>query len=165
LNQFKEIPLAGSIFYVRKFEPLKALQILGDLQKMLFGPMAAAMASRSGGVEVQPGANLADAMATVSNSQADAAFGEALLKLSERLSGEQLRKLAEMLLNPDYVSVKIQGQGEAVKLNEGAVNLSLPDVTDLILLCGEVVKHNYSSFGTRVRDLIGRVPSIRGLIQ
>ncbi len=68
-----------------------------------------------------------------------AAFG----KLSSTIDGKTLRDLAKRLLNKEYISVSIEG-GQTRKLDEPAIALSLETAADVLQLCWETIRFNFS---------------------
>ncbi len=141
-----ECALDSGTFYIRKFPPLEALSVLGTLQKSLLSPLLTALKARS------------------ENGQMDMNLGaQAITELSQNMDGPALVKMAKLLLNPEYISVLLPGANDPVRLTEGPMNIALPDVSDLLLLCVEVVKVNYSGFGQRAQSLIGEARSGLGI--
>lgn len=133
-----KVTIGDNDFFIRRYEPFLALEILGDLQKQFAGPMLSMVDGKAGG----------------SAEENQMALMAAFAKLSGSLDGKTLRALAERLLNPDYVSVSIAG-AEPRKLDASAVMLSLNGASDIMQLCWAVVTHNYSEVLARLASPTG----------
>lgn len=133
-----KVSIGDNDFFIRRYDPFLALEILGDLQKQFAGPMLSMIDGKAGGSE----------------EQNQAALMAAFAKLSATMDGKTLRALAERLLNPEYVSVSIGG-AEPRKLDASAVMMSLSGAGDIIRLCWAVVSHNYSEVLARLASPTG----------
>lgn len=163
----REVPLNGHLFYVAKMPPFEAIEALGTLQKRFAGPLADLMKARGIAEALKQGAGEqiaalagtgqegADAPADTAAAMLDT-LAQAIKGLSERLDGPDLRKLATMLLNPAYVSVKFEGEGDAVRLDAGMVNRTLTGAADVMILCRAVLEENFADFFTKWRVLLGQ---------
>lgn len=138
-----EVAIGDYVFFIRKLPPFEALKVLGTLQKSFLAPLVSVMkASASGADMASPDA-----------------YAAAIRDLSANLDGDQMVKLAKLLLNAEYISVKFPESDAPVKLGEGQINMSLGGVAELLELCMEVVKVNYMDFGQRALSLIGEARS------
>ena len=124
-------------FYVQSFNPFDAIKILGDLQKIIAPIM--------GGVVGQQGDDVKVGMSV-----------EAICKgLHDYVDGDNLLRVMKMLINPDFISVSIEG-GQPKRLTDDLVNLVFAGRTQgLFELCYEVIKINYDGFFTIFGDLFG----------
>jgi hypothetical protein len=127
-------------FYIRKYEPFLALEILGELQTKFLAPLAAFMES----------ADEKTADETKTKYVMDG-----IERLSRNLDGKELVKMAKMLLNGEYISVSIDNE-PAEKLSEHLLNRGVEDVSELAELVIEVIKENFANVFTRGQTLIGK---------
>ena len=130
----------GNKFYIRRYDPFLALEILGEVQRKFLPPLAALMEARD------------DTNATPEVKM------EAMMKgiemVSRTLDGKSLIGLAKIVLNQNYVAVSIHAD-PPIQLDEGALNRACDDVFDVIKLLVEVLRYNYEKLFTHGRDLIG----------
>ena len=124
-------------FYVQAFNPFGAIKILGDLQNIIAPIM--------GGVVGQQGNDVKFDMSV-----------EAICKgLHDYVDGDNLLRVMKMLINPDFISVSIEG-GQPKRLTDDLVNLVFEGRTQgLFELCYEVIKINYNGFFTIFGNLFG----------
>lgn len=134
----KEVKIGESVFYIMRFPPFIALEMLGDLQKQFAGPLLAALDGKEGASEEE---NRKAMMAGFS-------------RLSSSMDGKTLRALAERLIDKEYISVSIDG-AEARKLDERAVALSMQTSADVLQLCWAVIAHNWSEVLARLASPTG----------
>lgn len=134
----KEVPIGESVFYIRRFPPFIALEMLGDLQKQFAGPLLAALDGKEGASEEE---NRAALMAGFS-------------KLSASMDGKTLRALAQRLLDKECISVSING-AEPRKLDDAAVALSMRTSADVLQLCWAVITHNWAEVLSRLASPTG----------
>jgi hypothetical protein len=127
----------GNKFYIRRYDAFLSLKILGDIQKRFLAPFVQMIETRG------------------EQSNGEDHFGQAVDKLSRNLEGDALIDLVRKVLHPDYVTVVIDDE-EPEKLDEGLLNRSIHDVSDIIALVVEVLKYNYTELFTRGRTLIGQ---------
>jgi DNA-binding transcriptional regulator YdaS (Cro superfamily) len=119
-------------FAIRNFDPFLAMEVLGDLQKVLvpaLGGAATGVNSSGEGVEVV------------------AAIGGALKNISQSVSGKVLRESAELLLDSEYLAVK-EGRSfvPADKDKLAAIYWGRP--FDMVALCIKVFEVNFLDFST-----------------
>ncbi len=150
-GRFTQVEIGTNTYHVRKFEPFLALEVLGELQKHLMGPLTRIIEAAQGDA-INGGAS--SVSMTVG---ADTLKGmmDGIDKLSAGLDGKTLVALAKLVLNPEYVAVQIEG-GEAEKLTQAAVNRAFEDIGEMGQLIVEVVKINYEGFMRRSIALIGQ---------
>lgn len=137
-----QITIGENTFYIRRFEPFLALKVFGDMQKKLLAPLLAILEAQGNPSDVSAGV-------------------EALGKLADSLDGDALVKICKTLINSEYVSIQPEGAREPTKLTEGAINMHVSEVADILALCVEVVKVNYADFAKRVASLIGQAQAAR----
>jgi hypothetical protein len=134
----QEVQIGANTFYIRRFDAFLALEILGDLQQRLLGPVLAVVDAKE---ESQTGA-----------------FMAGLEKLSTSMDGKTLRALADRLLDPEFVSVSIDGK-DAVKLSGTAKLTAFTSAADVVELCVASIRFNYADFIERWRPLISSAAS------
>jgi hypothetical protein len=127
-------------FFIRKYEPFLALEILGELQTKFLAPLAAFMESADDNV----------------TSDAKSKYIlDGIERLSKNLTGKELVHMAKMLLNGEYISVTIDNEPPD-KLSEHLLNRAVEDVSELAELVIEVIKENFANVFTRGQTLIGK---------
>lgn len=149
-----EFMVGVNTYHVLKFEPFLALEVLGELQKYLLGPVTRMMEAAQGDTP-PPVSN--GASAAPGEISADVVTGilEGIDKLSANLDGKTLVRLSKLVLNPEYIAVQIEG-GDAEKLTANVVNRAFEDVGEMAQVIVEVVKINYEGFIRRSLALIGK---------
>jgi hypothetical protein len=142
-----EVVIGDNTYHVMRYEPFLALEVLGELQRHVLGPIT----------RMIEGANSGPTDADDTEAPAGAIRGvmDGIDKLSANLDGQTLVRLAKLVLNPEYVAVSI-GSEPARKLTTDAVNLAFADVGEMGQLIVEVVKINYEDFIKRSLSLIGK---------
>lgn len=130
-----EKTINGHTFYIQRYPPFVALEILGDLQNRFAGPFISMLDGKPSG----------------NDAETTKAMMEAFAKLSGSLTGQELRKLAERLLDKQYISVAVNGENPR-PLDAGAIGLSLETAADIIMLCWEVVQHNFAEVLARLSN-------------
>ena len=133
----------GSKFYIRRYDAFLALRVLGDVQKKFLAPIALFMEANDQSLPAESRDN---------NMQA------AVTKISTSLDGDSLVELTRKVLNPEYVSVSVDGEPPE-KLDEGMLNRATDSVFDVVRVVIEVLRFNYEDLFTRGRSLIGQVQS------
>ena len=138
MNGRHKVELGDNVFYIRRFEGFTALEILGDLQKQFAGPFLASL----------------DGKQSATKEEAHASFMGALAKLSASIDGKTLRDLAKRLLDPECVSVSING-AEPRKLDATMMGLALTGAADILQLCWEIITYNFAEVIARINSPIG----------
>lgn len=135
----ESIKLGESTYYCRPMAPFDGLRVLGDLQAK-FGPALSEL--------------LEDGFAL-----SGPALAAAATRLSMALPGDEMQRLARMLLDPECISV--EGKGEpAVKLDAAAQARHLRGAHDIVRLCIFVASTNFAPFYEGEQSLIGQVRSL-----
>ncbi|ABI62470.1 phage tail assembly chaperone [Granulibacter bethesdensis] len=130
----ESVTIGAQVYHIKRFDPFRALRILGSLQGVLLAPFAALMDTARG----------------------EEAIMQGLRDLSRGLDGEALEKLARLLLDPDCIAVG-DDPATARRLSHAMAGSVFSDVSEAIELCMEVVRINYAGFFERGRTLIGQV--------
>lgn len=148
-----EVDINGNTYFINRFPPFQALEILGDLQKQFVGPIL----SQIDGKETPKDAdgNL------VLSPDSRKGLMDSISKISNNLDGRTLRLIAERLLDKNCISVALDGDKDNVrKLDAGAQGLAFSGVADIVELCWEVLKHNYAEVITRLSSPTGPARSL-----
>lgn len=146
-------------FLIRKFDPWTNIEVLANLQKRVLGPASGLIAAMSGGPVPTEGEG-ADKAA--SDAADNAALQAAIKTLSDALGGPEAKSILKMLIDPDYVVIVTEDNPDGRRFDENAANLYIDDAFDLVELALEVATVNFSTFGKRVRGLIGRLGAMAG---
>ena len=133
------------------------MKVLGDLQKVVVPALGGAI----GGLKPE-----SLDMDTSDVKFIGGAVEDALNNLAKTLDGETLERAAELLLDPQYVSVAPLHTKDFQPLDEGAVNeIFSGRIIDLIALMVQIFKVNYADFSklssvpTGVRKALGEIKS------
>ena len=133
------------------------MKVLGDLQKVVVPALGGAI----GGLKPE-----SLDMDTSDVKFIGGAVADALNNLAKTLDGETLERAAELLLDPQYVSVAPLHTKDFQPLDEGAVNeIFSGRIIDLIALMVQIFKVNYADFSklssvpTGVRKALGEIKS------
>ncbi len=138
-----EHKVGDATFFIRRFDPKRALRTFGDLQKSLLAPVLAIVDARTAEGTVDVGA-----------------FAAGLQQLSSSLDGATLASIADRILDPEFVSVRLHDGDEAQKLSEGALNLALDDdFTEYTVLIATAFAVQFGPFLTHGPSRIGAVLS------
>lgn len=144
-------------FAIRPFPAFHSMKVLGDLQKVVVPALGGAI----GGLKPE----------SLDMDTSDVKFiggvvADALNNLAKTLDGETLERAAELLLDPQYVSVAPLHTKDFQPLDEGAVNeIFSGRIIDLIALMVQIFKANYADFSklssvpTGVRRALGEIKS------
>lgn len=146
-----EVTIGENTYYITRFPPFKALEILGDLQKQFAGPLISQLDGKESAKDADGNVIL--------DSEAGNKLMNSFASLSAKLDGKTLREIAERLLTKENINVSINGEPER-KFDAAAQGLALESVADIITLCWEVLKFNYSEVITRLSSPIGRARSM-----
>lgn len=140
VNKIEPFNLNGhAVFYIRKYEPFLALEILGDLQTKFLAPLAALMES---------------ADETASEDTKMKYIFDGIDRLSRNLDGKSLVTLSKIVLNGEYISVEIDKE-PVERLTENLLNRAIEDVGEVVELIIKVLEVNYKSVFTRAMSRIG----------
>lgn len=132
-----EIEAGGRRFYVQRMDAFEALEAFGDLQKDVLPSLGGLLAL----------------VGDASDDKAEATLSEAVAKLSQNLSGKQLKYWCDRLLTRDRVSVDIDGN---VKRLDATARLeAFDDFTDILTLLYEVIKLEFAGPLTRWLSQLG----------
>lgn len=128
-------------FYIRKYEPFLALEILGDLQTKFLSPLAAFLEGND---------------QDVSQETRMKYITDGIERLSRTLDGKSLVAISRTVLNGEYVTVVIDNDPPE-KLSENLLNRSVDNVGEVFVLLAEVLKVNFAEVFTLAMSRIGGV--------
>ena len=133
----------GNVFFIRRYDAFLSLRILGEVQKKFLVAFTSLMEARdeAAGQEAQE-RNLFKAIDNVSKS----------------LDGDSMVALVKLVLNPEFVSVKVPNE-DPEKLDEGMLNRTTDSLFDVVSLVVAVLKENYTELFTQGKTLIGKASS------
>lgn len=137
-GKITETEISGNRFYIRQFDPFRALAVLGELQKVI-APLLGGIAGsvKKSGVDKD--------MADI--SVIAGALEEIMSALPRHMDGEKLQNLSKKLLQADFIGVSIDGQNKPVALDAGMINeVFTGKPYDMLRLMYEVAKANYADF-------------------
>lgn len=144
-------------FAIRPFPAFHSMKVLGDLQKVVVPALGGAI----GGLKPE-----SLDMDTSDVKFIGGAVADAFNNLAKTLDGDTLERAAELLLDPQYVSVAPLHTKDFQPLDEGAVNeIFSGRIIDLIALMVQIFKVNYADFSklssvpTGVRKALGEIKS------
>lgn len=136
-GKITEVEIGGCKFYIRQFDPFRAISVLGDLQRVI-APVLGSIAGsiKKNGIE----GDLADL------SVIAGAMEEVFAALPAQLDGDKLQGLSKKLLQTDFIGVSVDGS-KPVMLDAGKINeVFTGKPYDMLRLMYEVAKANYADF-------------------
>ncbi len=150
-----ERSIGGHLFFIRPIPPFEAIALMGEMQRLI-GPAAGRMiASIFGGHRVGTGLLDREINGTL--------LAEGFESLAQHVNGSNLQAVIRAILNPQYISVRISGTSQPVRLEDGTVNqLFTANLGDLMSLVGAVLEVTYGDFFGKLAALSG---SLGGLVQ
>ncbi len=116
-----------TIFLITPMDAFEALEVFGDLQKDLL-PAIGELLALSLGAE---------------SEQGEVLMTGAIEKLSEKLSGRQLKHWTDRLINADSVAVSLNGRD--MRLDAAARAMAFKEFTDILELLFHVLKVNFAA--------------------
>jgi hypothetical protein len=138
-NRFEFSLDNGNKFYIRRYDAFLSLKVLGEVQKKFLVALSSLMEAKDD---------------TLEEEEKDRKLFRAIDTISKSLDGDSIVALVKLVLNPEFVSVVIEGEPPE-KLDEGMLNRSTDSLFDVVSLVFEVLKINYSELFTRGKTLIG----------
>lgn len=140
----KEKEIAGNKYYVRPFQPQKALELLGDLQAVITSSFSLAAGSTD---------NEGEAMLAL---ERNIDFGAVIAGIGNNLKGAALVAFANRIIDKEYVSVQRPNDDAPVKLEKMiSDNLFTGHLKDMLQLMYFVLEVNYADFFENLPDLSG----------
>ena len=138
--EIKEKVIGGNTYYVRALPPLESLKLLGDLQAVVTGSMGDSIEGEGPALE------------------RDVNLGTIIAGIGSKLTGEKLVGFAERLLKEDYVSVRMDGKSEPVKLNMlKREEIFTGKIKDMLAVMIFVLEVNYSDFFDLIPKSFGNI--------
>jgi hypothetical protein len=133
----------GNKFYIRRYDAFLSLRVLGEVQKKFLVAFTSLMEAQD---------------RTLSEEAQERNLFKAIDNVSKSLDGDSIVSLVKQVLNPEFISVSIEGEPPE-KLDEGMLNRSTDNIYDVVSVVFEVLKVNYTELFTRGRILIGQEQS------
>lgn len=143
MSRIHNVTIGSSEFSIRRFDPFMALELLGDLQRDILPALGSLMAGVFGKGE---------------DAATDAAIADTVRELSTKLDGASLQRWANRLLDPEFVTVIINGRDS--KLTKDMRAMAFDDAGQIIELMVHIIRHNFADFFLR---WAGRFGSVQGL--
>lgn len=129
----------GNKFYIRKYDAFLSLRVLGEVQKKFLVALTSLMEAQD---------------ANLSEEAKERNLFKAIDSISKSLDGDSIVSLVKQVLNPEFISVSIEGEPPD-KLDEGMLNRATDSLFDVVSIVFEVLKVNYTELFTRGKILIG----------
>lgn len=143
--EYKEKEIGGKSYKVRAMPPLKALELLGDLQAVFTTGLNGKITA-----EGQEAKSLIDR---------DINAGAIIAGIGKNLKGPALVGFAQRLINEDYVNVKEAGQEDYERVTAAKFNnIFTGNLKNMFLLMHFILEVNYG-------DFFESVPSLTGLVE
>lgn len=131
-----EFRMGKDIFYIQQIPPLESLDVLGEVQKVLLPALGNAML----------GATAAGENASAKETGVNVLY-MLIDSIPNHLDGATLRKLEKLLIDQNYIAVRVGGKGEPEALDEDKINEIFTGRTlDLLALMVQVFKVNFGDF-------------------
>lgn len=147
--------IGDNVFYIKPFPAFAAANISGELSQVLAPILEGIAPLFKDEEEKNKGRNIGE----MNIEDALPAFSKAM----SGLDGDKMEHLAKRLL-VRYKNVSVKGEitdGEAEILDEDmADEIFCGEIQDMLILCFEVVKVNFSGFFGKMSDLFGSLTDI-----
>lgn len=145
--EYREKEIGGMSFKVRAMPPLKALELLGDLQAVFTTGLDGSITA-----EGQEGKNLLDRELNA---------GAIIAGIGKNLKGPELVGFAQRLINEEYVNVREPGQADYERMSAAKLNnIFTGSLKNMFLLMHFVLEVNYGDFFESVPTLTGLVEAL-----
>lgn len=130
-----EYKMGKDVFFIQQIPPLEGLDVLGEVQKVLLPAIGSAMIGANASDDLSAKAAGINIIYMIIDS------------IPQHLDGATLRKLEQLLIDPQYIAVRVGGKGEALALDEDKINEIFTGRTlDLIALMVKVFQVNFGDF-------------------
>lgn len=143
MSRILTVTIGQSEFAIRRFDPFMALRLLGDLQRDILPALGNLMQGVLGSDD---------------EAGAETGLADAVRELSGKLDGNALETWANRLLDPEFVTVIINGRDS--KLTKDMRAMAFDDAGQIIELMVHIIRHNFADFFLR---WAGRFGSVQGL--
>lgn len=162
MNDPKKVVIGTNTFGIRPMDPFKALEVLGDLQKVIL-PVIGNLATIIDGKEIAK---------EVSNDETESKpvkpkdsldqnidfskIGPALTAASNQIDGQTIMKLAKKLITKDFITVEFE-DGEQSRMDDAAVMKAFTgNMGEMLQLIWKIVEVNYGDFFTLMPKDFGK---------
>lgn len=138
------VELGGNVFYIRSIPPFKSIKTLGDLQRLVSPIFSGIGKSFSNGSEL-------DIEVLDEDLQSAEMIGRLMdglfMSLYKYVDGDTLEKTFKLLLDPEYISMEVNGKSE--RLSEDLVNVTFEgNLLGMLELAYQVLRVNYADVFT-----------------
>ncbi len=141
----KSKEISGNVYYVRAMPPLKALELLGDLQAVI----TTGMKGSGSTADSEKGKSILDR---------NIDFGTVIAGVGDKLRGPVLASFANRIIDGEYVSVKRSTDMEPVRVDISVFNnLFTGKLKQLFQVIYFVLEVNFA-------DFFEDAPSLTGLV-
>lgn len=151
--EIKEKQIGENKYYVRPFAPLKALELLGDLQAVLTSSFGSAIGEQEADADKDNNpTNLLDKNIDI---------GSVIAGIGKNLKGPALVSFATRIIDKDYVSIMRATDETPVKFEKNiSDNTFSGRLTEMFALMHFVLEVNYADFFEHIPDLTGILQEI-----
>lgn len=155
LGDVSQKQVGENIFYIRPITPLKAIGLLGDIQKLVGPALGKGLASFTSAGEV----GAAAAKKGLLDRKVDGTMlADAFEALSEHVDGAKLEQMVVRILNPQFVAVQTPNDDTPARLTEDKMNavfLGCPG--DMFSVIAAVLEATYGDFFGKLTSLTGKL--------
>lgn len=144
----ERVEIDEHIFFVKRIPPLRALPILGDLQKLFVAPLSKLDTT-----------DLMDVSASIDSSM-DSILA-AVAEFSTTLSGDVLDKWRRILLDPNCISLVVDDPHMPEQLTEKLIDERL-EVSVVLELMVRVALINFKTVFTKASSRVGEALKSKG---
>ena len=147
----KSREIGGNTYYVTAFPPLKAIELLGDLQALITTG-AKDMDIKNADTKEEK---------TDSIFEKNVSVGALIAGIGSNLRGATLVSFAQRIVSPENVSVQRPGETKPVRLDKAIFNnLFTGNLKQLFLLINFVLEVNYEDFFEDAPNLTGFIQAL-----
>lgn len=139
------VEIGENTFSVRPMNPFAALNILGDLQKIIIpviGNLAAIIDSNTKLDKITSVSDLLGAGIDFSK------IGQALSNASNEIDGQTICKLAQKLITKELISVEFMDGTQSKMDDEAVIKAFTGKMSEMLQLIWKIAEVNYSDFFT-----------------
>ena len=141
-------------FYIRPMEPFTALELLGDLQRLILPAIGDAVGTED--VEVVKQMSFAELL-----SKTNIDFGKGIKTFSDAVPGRLLKTHVTTILNPEYIGVKMPDIDEPVKLDKARQTIIFSGhILGMLALTRKVLEVNFADFFTTTDAVSGVIKAV-----
>lgn len=149
LGDVSQKQVGENIFYIRPITPLKAIGLLGDIQKLIGPALGKGLASFTNG---------ADTKSLLDRKIDGTMLSDAFEALAEHVDGAKLEGMAKRILDPQFVAVQGPSDDTPSRLTDAKINevfLGCPG--DMFTVIAAVLEATYGDFFGKLTSLTGKL--------